>query len=405
MKLRLFFFGIVLVILICTPICFAAETVSRNVYAGSSLVGSISDEGISYLLKDRLGSARLKQGVYFAEFKSLPFGQQVLNTGVKYSFTGKELDANSGLHYFNARYYDSDIGRFGQIDPLRDNHAYSYVANNPMNLIDPTGMTGERAIVLLASPQSDHNGAVYQGIEGAISLIRNHFSEVYVDTVSTADEFFNAFEKGSSELGGTFDFYYGSAHGAPTQVWLGDGVVRNTDFEGRDLSSYFSEGAQGVQSSCAAANTYKTSNPFVKALANSAGIPVTGQWYSASAMLTEDLGLMTAAKHISPGLSYNMNGKYKGENGLIYHVSFENEEYLVTGFSSMVEGYTGYSERGLSWDHAHEIYGSHWEGDNIILPWDFDPDQIYHDYVTMDETNAYTHYPDGYEHSGASGGW
>ncbi len=47
----------------------------------------------------------------------------------------------SGLHYFGARYYDSDLGKFTSVDPVAENEPYSYVSNNPMGYVDPTGMT------------------------------------------------------------------------------------------------------------------------------------------------------------------------------------------------------------------------------------------------------------------------
>jgi len=56
----------------------------------------------------------------------------------RFSFTGKELDEE--LYYFNARYYDPNLGRFTSVDPVKDNLPYVYVNNNPMNFIDPTGM-------------------------------------------------------------------------------------------------------------------------------------------------------------------------------------------------------------------------------------------------------------------------
>jgi len=99
-------------------------------YAGAKLIASKdSNNNLEYHYQDRLGSD--------AKSKTLPFGQEI-SSGERFSFTGKELDS-SGLYYFNARYYDSDIGRFSSIDPVKDNHPYSYVANNPMNLIDPDG--------------------------------------------------------------------------------------------------------------------------------------------------------------------------------------------------------------------------------------------------------------------------
>ena len=63
-------------------------------------------------------------------------------------FTGKECDAETGLDYFGARYFSGAQGRFTSPDrPLLDQHPddpqswnlYSYVRNNPLRFIDPTG--------------------------------------------------------------------------------------------------------------------------------------------------------------------------------------------------------------------------------------------------------------------------
>jgi RHS repeat-associated protein len=49
----------------------------------------------------------------------------------------------SGLQYFGARYYDAKIGRFISQDPIDTGpNPYSYPNNDPLNLIDPTGMYG-----------------------------------------------------------------------------------------------------------------------------------------------------------------------------------------------------------------------------------------------------------------------
>ena len=62
--------------------------------------------------------------------------------------TGKERDAESGLDYFGARYFSGAQGRFTSPDiPLLDQHPedpqswnlYSYVRNNPLVNVDPTG--------------------------------------------------------------------------------------------------------------------------------------------------------------------------------------------------------------------------------------------------------------------------
>ena len=65
-----------------------------------------------------------------------------------YKFTGKERDAESGLDYFGFRHYAPSLGRFMKPDePFADQdeanpqswNLYSYVRNNPLRYIDPTG--------------------------------------------------------------------------------------------------------------------------------------------------------------------------------------------------------------------------------------------------------------------------
>ena len=64
------------------------------------------------------------------------------------SLRGKERDAETGLDYFGARYFGGGMGRFTSPDPLMASavpelpqswNRYSYVLNNPLRYIDPTG--------------------------------------------------------------------------------------------------------------------------------------------------------------------------------------------------------------------------------------------------------------------------
>jgi RHS repeat-associated protein len=60
-------------------------------------------------------------------------------------FTGKEYDGDSGLYYFNARWYEADLGRFISEDPARDGgNWYVYAGNNPLRYVDPSGMFLEK---------------------------------------------------------------------------------------------------------------------------------------------------------------------------------------------------------------------------------------------------------------------
>lgn len=56
-------------------------------------------------------------------------------------FRDVEVEENESLYYFNARWYDPQLGRFISQDPIRDGlNWYAYCANNPLKYIDPTGL-------------------------------------------------------------------------------------------------------------------------------------------------------------------------------------------------------------------------------------------------------------------------
>jgi RHS repeat-associated protein len=87
----------------------------------------------------------------FASMDYLPFGEQISGgSTTTRKFTGKERDSESNLDNFGARYYTSQMGRMMSSDPLGGHlfdpqtlNKYSYVRNNPLALVDPTGLDGE----------------------------------------------------------------------------------------------------------------------------------------------------------------------------------------------------------------------------------------------------------------------
>ena len=145
----LIFLLAVTVITLTIPLSHAENSVTEQTY---------------YFLTDHLGSvdAVLDEDGNVVERKDyLPFGDEHITIGDNdedYGYTGKEKDDETGLNYYGARYYDSSLGRFTQLDPLVMNssnkplssvlqnpqalNGYSYVLNNPLKFVDENGMYG-----------------------------------------------------------------------------------------------------------------------------------------------------------------------------------------------------------------------------------------------------------------------
>ncbi|WP_322908152.1 polymorphic toxin-type HINT domain-containing protein, partial [Paenibacillus sp. SGZ-1009] len=72
--------------------------------------------------------------------------QQQEKTENAFKYAGEYLDAETGLYDLNARYYDPSMGRFinedtheGQMNNPLSHNLYTYVLNNPLIYVDPTG--------------------------------------------------------------------------------------------------------------------------------------------------------------------------------------------------------------------------------------------------------------------------
>ncbi|MEO9954207.1 RHS repeat-associated core domain-containing protein [Nonlabens sp.] len=86
-------------------------------------------------------------------FLNLPFGETMAEqTSISYyqtefKFNGKELDSETGMYYYGARYYDPSLSIWMSVDPLAEKmpewSSYAYAFNNPVMYTDPTGMAPE----------------------------------------------------------------------------------------------------------------------------------------------------------------------------------------------------------------------------------------------------------------------
>ena len=108
---------------------------------------------VLYYHQDQLGSTRLitlSTGSIQKYINYLPFGKvldglilgSLILPGFAFSkrkFTGQEEDKSSGLMFYQSRFYDPEIARFTQPDSAVGGNRYTYVGNNPLRFVDPTG--------------------------------------------------------------------------------------------------------------------------------------------------------------------------------------------------------------------------------------------------------------------------
>ncbi len=124
------------------------------VYLGGRQIAEYGNGTTYFIHPDHLGSTRLmtnlNQSVY-GSFDFLPFGEQIVGgSGTTHKFTGDERDSESNLDTTWFRQYSSTLGRWMHPDPAglaavdpsnpQSWNRYAYVLNNPLALVDPTGM-------------------------------------------------------------------------------------------------------------------------------------------------------------------------------------------------------------------------------------------------------------------------
>ena len=153
---------------------------SKNIYLGETRIatrlnmesdGSTGYEAVNtyYYHPDHLGSSNIvttPDGEVFEHIEYTPYGESWIEKSddlfdmIPYKYTAKELDSETALYYFGARYLDprtsrwisSDPAGFELINPMDEkgnsrkgfsiietNNWYSYTSNNPLKYVDPTG--------------------------------------------------------------------------------------------------------------------------------------------------------------------------------------------------------------------------------------------------------------------------
>ena len=165
-------------------------------------------EGATYFYHpDHLGSVSVvsnHKGVPYERVEYLPFGEvwvEDVDPATRYipfRFTSKELDRETGLYYYGARYYEPKVSRWMSADPagfalvnpmgsdgkpkssysvIEATNWYSYTSNNPVKYVDPTGMETTYFLIIYnidPTPGSDEVAAIGTDDNGNPTLKVGH---------------------------------------------------------------------------------------------------------------------------------------------------------------------------------------------------------------------------------------
>jgi RHS repeat-associated protein len=143
---------------------------TKHIFASGQRIASVVSDPATgsqehWFHSDHLGSTQFvtnESGEVREHHESLPFGEPWIDESAKgertpFRFTGKELDSETGLQYFGARYYDPRQGQWASVDPAlttymsrgitepngvleaRNFANYSFAWNSPVILTDTDG--------------------------------------------------------------------------------------------------------------------------------------------------------------------------------------------------------------------------------------------------------------------------
>ncbi|MDO8282837.1 MAG: toxin TcdB middle/N-terminal domain-containing protein [Thermodesulfovibrionia bacterium] len=132
--------------------CKDGDTCNKYLFSGTQRMVNIKGTETNYYHTDHLQSSNIitdASGANVEEVFYYPYGEIQSQTGsvnLKHKYTGKEYDAETGLYYYGARYYDPKLARFISADTIvpepynpQSLNRYSYAINNPIVLRDLDG--------------------------------------------------------------------------------------------------------------------------------------------------------------------------------------------------------------------------------------------------------------------------
>jgi RHS repeat-associated protein len=159
------------------PIQWGPKITNETAQAGLGFSGTgDEEENLRYFYhSDHLGSTSYvtdASGNAMQYIAYMPFGEPLIEQHADwdspYKFNAKELDSETGLYYYGARYYDPKVGRFISVDPLIEKFPwwspYQFAGNEIPNAIDLDGLEAVVVVTGITSSEgkaSSHRGKYY----------------------------------------------------------------------------------------------------------------------------------------------------------------------------------------------------------------------------------------------------
>ena len=230
-----------------------------------------------------------------------------------YQYAGYRYDSETGLYYMPARYYSPALGRFLQSDPVGFRggaNLYAYAGNDPVNLVDPTGLTpdgGGGGGTVTAEASATVN-TFFMGLFGVpkVTVSAKTCSCLSLDNQAT---FYNAQAATPAQVQAFLSGY----PGVPA-TW--DGAEAAEAFSAAGLNPGLAVGILGAETSLNPSNNRNVIDPFSSGGSNFASslkraLQVIAKIESASDTYNHPLANLTNMKNSLrgaglPGMQYDL---------------------------------------------------------------------------------------------------
>lgn len=359
---------------------------TKYYWAGDQLIARREANGaVFYVLEDHIHSTRVvtdQNRTVVGRYNYKPYGEQQaqnLTDNSPHLWQGQRHDADGGLVYMNARYYDAVMGVFTAPDSIvpdpyqpQSLNRYSFSLNDPVNRWDPSGHVSMR-------------------VEQKKEQERRGLSTVKMEAYAQQRQCINGFSGCSAALGGAIKVAKSG------KKWVDESTFRPLSPEEKNIPSTFGlifEGKGHFEDVIVPVSAEDTANTSTTST-TSTSAPTAAP--TAPAVPTQP-ALNKSGPHRHPEYFFwvsrewdrNLGQKEKESKGLIH--KGEGEVIGIVGANDegpfvTFLGAAGYAISGIP--RQKEIYGAIYGGKDVTFQWKVLPGriklQVIHDWIILAE--------------------